>query len=347
MSKNNDNFNKRLKIWSEKLYSPAGVTYKEICKCFIKELGRKPEGGDELDQYGDVARQDMKKIKDMLAITYEEIEEFGNPKHFRLTSFVDLAEKHRLSIVEKPYAELISFLSHADGIIPKDFLTELSYAFKDISNKIDQNDINVDFEYNHEAIGMRHFPIIYKSIRKSVLEITRHRPQTPDIKFKVLLHPEFLKEYKSAWYVFGNIQDLDLPNSEPTLGRIPLSCIDRIKMVNKIKFIETGMKGENYIDILSEVIGVEIDEHCKLETIEIRISNKLFQRVIDNPIHETQKLRKDLDKNGYKGFSFVVRRNKELIRTILSLGKDVEVVSPSILRKQIKKELDSTLSKYN
>lgn len=326
-------FKQRLEVWQNGLLSENGISYSEIKKRCLCD--------------NDLARQDMRRIKALLNGSGIKIEESGTfRKSYRLSQSIDLLSLHAQSQVAVPYRDLIKLLTHSRGLLSNSFFADISSVYDNIISSCETDDKTIEFESNiNESIAMSCFSDIYKALRKDVLLITRHHPVNPENTFNVILHPEYLKEYNSEWYVFGNISNSD--DEAPQLGRIPLSLIDDVdEPSEQIPFIPTGYTSSDYHQMLGEIIGVELDNNCELETICLRISTKIFHRIVNNPIHHTQKYAPELNTPGNKGIKIRVRRNKELIRTLLNLGSDVEVVSPVKLRNSIKKELNRNLKQY-
>lgn len=326
-------YKQRLEIWQKGLLSEKGISYSEIKKkCLCDD---------------DLARQDMRRIKVLLTGTGIKIVESGTfRKSYRLSQNTDLLSLHAQSQVAVPYRDLIKLLTHSRGLLSNSFFADISSVYDSIMSSCDTDDKTIEFESNlNESTAMSCFSDIYKALRNDVLLVTRHHPVNPENTFNVILHPEYLKEYNSEWYVFGNISNS--VDEAPQMGRIPLSLIDDVdEPSEQISFIPTGLSSTDYHQMLGEIIGVELDPNCELETICLRISTRIFHRIVNNPIHHTQKYAPEYNSSGYKGIKITVRRNKELIRTILNMGSDIEVISPVKLRNSIKKELNRNLKQY-
>lgn len=326
-------YKERLKVWQEGLLSKDGISYSKIKKMCLCD--------------SELARQDIKRIKGLLIGTDAKIIDTGGfKKTFKLSQPADLLSLYAQSKVAVPYRDLLKLLIHSHGLLSNSFFSEISTVYDEIISSCENQDKTIEFESNiNETSSMSHFSDIYKALRKDVLLVTRHNPVNPENSYNVILHPEYLKEYNSEWYVFGNISDS--VDSEPQMGRIPLAFIDDIdELPDPIPFVQTGYTSSDYHQMLGEIIGVEFDRNCELETVCLRVSTKMFHRIIHNPIHHSQKIVPELNKPGFKGIQIEVRRNKELIRTILNMGSDVEVVSPIKLRNSIRKELLKNLKSY-
>lgn len=322
-----------LAVWQKGLLAEKGVSLKEImkqCNCDKR-----------------TADQDLLIIKSLIATTGARIESEGiMTKRYRLSQEVNVLALYAQSKVAVPYRDLMNLLTRSRGLLSTGFFTEISSVYDEIMSTTNTDDKPIEFESNiNESVAMPYFTEIFKALRKEALLVTRHHSTNPNKSEDVILHPEYLKEYNSEWYVFGNISEET--EGKPVCGRIPLSMIDNITSpATPVAFIPTGKTSADYFSMLSEVIGVEVDPNCKREVIQLRVSTRMFHRIHNNPIHSSQKDAPSLDVPGYKGLTIEVRRNKELMRTLLNMGSDVEVVSPKHIRNSVKKELAKNMKLY-
>lgn len=322
----------RLKLWTTLLCRPEGVTYDELNT-------RLSEGRGE--DYQESLRQDIRHIKGLLEGREEKLLE-GNKKEktFRLTSHVDLVALHK-----RQKNELIYLLAHTRGFLPEDFIETLSEEYREALDSQDRAIVSFETDYGFME-GMDSYPIIYKAItNRQTLMVHYHRMHRPEKELKAYFCPDFLKQYHSAWYAFGMVKDATDSQSDFTPGRIALAAVDEIEIAGNAvcPYQSSHCDYESYF---SEIIGIERDENCEQESIRLRVSNCIYDRIMTTPLHATQERCRELDDSKHKGIELYVRRNKELIRMLLSYGSDVEVVSPAILRRQMMRELRRMQSLY-
>lgn len=330
----------RLRIWQEMLLDPEGVTYEQFCR----QCGN--SSGVNWVEYDDQSRQDLKMIRRLIQPLSAEIctTKVDGKTHFSISEKVDLVDLLNKEKVSRPYQEMLNLLTRMKGFLPEDFLSELSSTYKSIAETKNDNEIVVAFETDYSIMAeLKHFSKIYRAIGKQTLVITRHRMNFPELQEQVIICPEFLKQHNSEWYILGSTY---LNNGEclpDTCIRIPLALIDSVDEAKNYPYRHSGIDYTEYFD---EIIGVENDPNCTPEEIRLRVSREMYNRLKSNPLHSSQRDCKELNIRGYKGLCITVRKNKELIRTLLNLGKDIEVVAPEKLRRQIAKELRSTLKHY-
>lgn len=332
----------RLRIWQELLTQPEGTNYEEFCRRCAKQ------SGVNYVEYEEQARKDLTNIKQLLETTDAEIVTFtvNRKKQIRLSSEVDLLELFNNGKVVRPYQELLHLLTRMNGFLPQEFLSELSSVYKSIAETKNEEERIVSFDTDYSIMAeMRYFAEIYQAISKQGLLVTRHRVGFPELTEKVILYPEYLKQYNSEWHVMGILADPEQEDAPQICGRIPLMNIDFVEKLSPKEY-PFQKSGTDYTEYFDEIIGVEYDKHCALETVKLRVSREIYNRLQNNPLHSTQRDCKELNSRYTKGIMITVRKNKELIRTLLNLGKDVEVVAPEKLRRQLARELKATLKYY-
>lgn len=93
----------------------------------------------------------------------------------------------------------------------------------------------------------------------------------------------------------------------------------------------------------NDIIGVTLlDENTPTEEVVLRFEANRFPYVISKPLHTSQNI---VSKEEHT-ISIKVKPNNELRQLIFSFIPDVEVVSPSWLREEIKQKIEENLKKY-
>lgn len=322
----------RLKLWTECLCRPEGTTYRKLNSRLCKAPG---------EDFHESLRQDLVHIRKLLAGRQEQLQEDGGKeKTFRLSGFVDLAELHK-----RQKSELIYLLTHTRGFLPAEFIESLSEEFREAQDGPEQTIVSFETEYDLME-GMDFYPEVYRAITdRRTLRVSYHRMHRPAKELTAFICPDFLKQYHNSWYVFGMVREGEDVTADFVPGRMPLAAIDGIAVADQTAFPYQATH-RDYEAYFSEIIGIERDENCPQEPIRLRVSSHILDRIMTTPLHPTQERCKALDAGRYKGIELKVRRNKELIRLLLSYGSDMEVVSPAILRRQMMRELQRMLTQY-
>ena len=333
--KKSNEYYERLQVWQELLTRDEGVTYKEFNErtCEAYENSQ--------------LRGDIRNIKLLLKNEGVCLKEEGSKtkRYFLLDKSVDLLDLYNKSTRLGNSGEVLNLLTHMKGVFPNEFYQELCESFGKLMNEEENSNKYVDFETNELLQeSLMYFSTIYSSISdKQAISITYVQINNKDNETTISLHPEFLKQYNSLWYVFGNAFD----QQGNALG-VTKVRLDLITDVNKLsdQFIPSGTDYDEYFD---EIIGVENIPSVDIWHIEFLVKNNMFNRVLTNPLHEGSQrrcTRLDSIRSGYKGFTIDVKENIELLRKIMAYGSDIIILSPEKLKKKIQKILKKSLLNY-
>ncbi|MBW6461189.1 MAG: WYL domain-containing protein [Bacteroidales bacterium] len=192
----------------------------------------------------------------------------------------------------------------------------------------------VDFEKVDQIQGSRYLNSILDALKnRQVLKIWYKKFFKTKEELHVV-HPYLLKEYHNRWYLIGY---------NPARKGIRSYGLDRIESMltaEKEDFIEAGFNGADYY---RNVIGVSV---IKGDPVDIRIafSKKQARYVMTQPLHHSQK---EIGPDGDRiVFSFHLVPNFEFYAQILSWGAEVEVLEPTVVRKQVLKLAEGIVGKY-
>lgn len=226
--------------------------------------------------------------------------------------------------------ETILMLQRFKGMPNFDWMSELVVKLED---KLDLRDISksvVGYDDNQEYTGLDWFQDVFDAIiNKSVLRI--QYKTFSDVNYDWTIHPYYIKEYNNRWFLLG------LNEEKGYIYNVALDRIENIEQVNK-DYIPTDIDFETYFD---DVIGVSISPNKK-ETIRLKFSEHRFPYVMTKALHQSQRV-VDVDN---RIVEISVIPNNELEALILSFGKDVEVLSPSLYRQQIQNIIRESYEKY-
>lgn len=180
----------------------------------------------------------------------------------------------------------------------------------------------VQFETPVYVEGSRFIEQVIGAIKeKQVLRI-EHQSFSRKAPATRIVHPYLLKEYRNRWYLVG----LDVERNEiRTFG------LDRIKSIETttLPFQQSTFIARDYF---RNTIGM-IAPQEKPPLIVLKFRKYQAQYLLTQPIHPSQKIVQETDH--FVVFSFEVHPTYEFISFILGYGKDVTILSPESLRKQI------------
>jgi len=211
-------------------------------------------------------------------------------------------------------------------IIPK---FEQSFNFRPESREI------IGFDHNEFLRGIDRIGELFNAISyHKVLSITYKPFQAPQ-PYINLLHPYYLKQYNSRWFLLGY---------NPELGKITILALDRIEKVEETGAYYSPNKNLNFQEYFDDIVGVSRQEDEKPVKVELFVTKELVPYIQTKPIHGSQK-RVSQDERGLV-ISLKVIPNFELEQLILSHGEKMQVLAPEGFRERIEGRLKAALSLY-
>ncbi len=211
-------------------------------------------------------------------------------------------------------------------IIPK---FEQSFNFKPESREI------IGFDHNEFLRGLDRIGELFNAISyRKVLSI-RYKPFHAPEAFVYLLHPYYLKQYNSRWFLLAH---------NPELGKVTNLALDRIEAVEETGAYYTADKNLNFHDYFEDIVGVSRQADEKPVKVELLIAKELVPYIQTKPIHGSQK--KVLQDDRGLIISLKVIPNYELEQVILSHGEKVQVLAPEVFREKIKARIAEAWSFY-
>jgi len=211
-------------------------------------------------------------------------------------------------------------------IIPK---FEQSFNFRPESREI------IGFDHNEFLRGIERIGDLFNAISyHKVLSITYKPFQAPQ-PYVNLLHPYYLKQYNSRWFLLGY---------NPELGKITILALDRIEKVEETGAYYSPDKNLNFQEYFDDIVGVSRQEDEKPVKVELLVTKELAPYIQTKPIHGSQK-RISQDDRGLI-ISLKVIPNFELEQLILSHGEKLQVLAPEGFKERIRSRLESALGLY-
>lgn len=192
----------------------------------------------------------------------------------------------------------------------------------------------VSFQTNPDLKGITLFSQLLQAIlKKQVLKIN----YTPFGKDTLTdrIYPYYLKQFNDRWYLIAQVVGYD------TFSHYALDRIDSFEEIS-LKYKESDINFEEYFD---DIIGVTVPERLQPVDVVLRISNNRFNYIKTKPLHLSQRIVSE--ERNHTTISINVKINKELISLILSFGPDVEVISPAVLKAEIKKNISAMCYNYH
>ena len=200
-----------------------------------------------------------------------------------------------------------------------------------INDELDEEASNViipDYNHSDDLKGFKeYFTKLYNAIIGKVVIKMKYLPFNGNLK-SWTLSPYFLKEYNNRWFLFA------YNHEEQKLTNIALDRIERIDVTDE-KYIDSSTL-EDFKDItfdqyFDDIIGVSYPKGKRMEKVVLKFSEARYPHVKTKHLHPYQR-----ENDDERTLTIDLVPNRELIQTILSFGKDIEVIAPQSLRDEIK-----------
>ena len=336
-NRKNEQMLQRWKIFNVLLHSEKGTTYNEYYEALFTV---------EIECEKHILRKDKELIDKLLVQKGLPTIERQGGKNSRMKlsdASIDICSLKGGRRPSTYYKELLDMLSHSTGFLSDEWLTDMKIHFENDEEDWSGQDSIISFEQNMNAEDYTYLPDVVRAIRAKYAISLDYKPYHGPSSV-ILFYPEYLKQYKRLWYVFGLGKDKN-GDQELTMMKIPLDrVVSKPQPCRGLAFQSSGM---DYLDYFSEIIGVENDPKRKVDRIRIQVKRNMEQRLEHNPICSDQTRDRDLDDSNYVGYKFDVKINLELMRILYSYGSDIKVVAPAHLVNTMKKELNKTLKLYS
>lgn len=194
----------------------------------------------------------------------------------------------------------------------------------------------IAFDDNAQLKGMQHFALLHEYIRCGQPIVVEYRPYNNPELLEETIHPYFLKQFNSRWFVLGYNAKYDA---------VTTFALDRIVSIKKSSVPYIPNTRYSFSEYFKNVIGVTVYKERQPEEIVLEIDKDLFPYVGSKPMHPSQQLVRHTDAGNALVSLFVIP-NFELKQLILSYGRRMKVVSPVYLKEEIIEELEENLKNY-
>jgi predicted DNA-binding transcriptional regulator YafY len=194
----------------------------------------------------------------------------------------------------------------------------------------------IEFDHNPYLTGSEYLEIIYTSILyKKTLQID-YQPFDKELADKQTIHPYFLKQYNSRWFLLG--MNEAFPES------LTILALDRMKSVKETNQPYIPNETIDWSEYFEDMVGVSRPDGAEPEHILLHFFGKHGHYIETKPIHSSQRAKWIQPDVLEVRLNVII--NKELERVILRSGDEVKVIAPESLKNLIKERLVKALSNY-
>jgi len=231
--------------------------------------------------------------------------------------------------------ETLMFLHRFKGMPQFDWIDDMIVRLEN-TLKIDNNRKSIiGFEQNQEFTGLKYLTELFNAIfYKKPLKVKYKSFKKPKPEWLVI-HPYYLKQYNSRWFLFGLNNDLK---------RISNLALDRIIETKgaQLKYIEN--EEIDFDEFFYDVVGVSVNEDAQPVKVVLQISNSLWPYIESKPLHGSQSILKKT--NDYVEIKLNVQINYELTTLLFSHGESIKVIEPQVLIDEIKNKAERLIKRY-
>ena len=193
----------------------------------------------------------------------------------------------------------------------------------------------VQFETAYSSGGNEFLPPLYDAIISKNKVIFNYKSfKSTDFKERIV-SPLLLKEYRNRWYL------ISFDESKNDIITFALERMLNLESIKENSIIPSSFNPKEYFEYSTGITAYKGEP----ELIEIKADSISAKYILSQPFHHSQKLISEY--NEYSIFQLKVFISEELIRSFLSFGGEIEVLSPVNLRSVIKQRSSELFQKYN
>lgn len=189
---------------------------------------------------------------------------------------------------------------------------------------------------NRKPNGLEHFHGLLYAINEKRIISFDYVKFEDDIVTSRTVHPLALKESQGRWYLVS----VDTKDNQ-----MKVFGLDRINGLDIFKSSYRASYDFNLEEYFKNAFGINTENNTEPTKIQLRFGYTQGQYIKSFPLHESQIIIADNSKEVVIGLSVYI--TWDFIKELLSWGPDLEVISPTTLKTQLKLILKKTLQQYN
>lgn len=158
----------------------------------------------------------------------------------------DILESYRKETKQIRFKSLYELINKSKGILPSHLLAKFQIQAEEEIGECNEGDKIIEFDSNPQLKNFELLPNIYQAIKNRQVIKFDYKPYG-GTKATKIIHPHYLKEYNSRWFLFG----------KEDMGKDCNLAIDRI--VSDIKVVESvtyRSSSINYSTYFDNIVGV-------------------------------------------------------------------------------------------
>ncbi len=183
--------------------------------------------------------------------------------------------------------------------------------------------------------GEQYLPVILEALKKNtILEMT-YQSYWRDEANTFEIEPYCLKAFKQRWYLVAR---------SPYYDKIMIYALDRVHLLEPTNLHFDYPKNFKAEDYFEDCFGIIADSNYKVETVKLKVSAGQANYLRSLTLHQSQK---EVERNDeYSIFTVRLRPTFDFQQEVLSMGKDIEVLSPKWFREDTAERVKVMWDKY-
>lgn len=230
--------------------------------------------------------------------------------------------------------ETLSMLSRFQGMPNFDWINDIITRLRVKMDLNCNSDTIISFDYNQKLTGIERMADLFNYIVQGKVLNIEYRSFRSNAGKLFVIHPYYLKEYNSRWFLLGYDQ------KRKAISNLALDRILSIKVNNNVLYKENTMI--DFDSYFKDIIGVTIPNDRTIEKVILKFTPERFPYVVTKPLHPTQTTINEEECT----VELSVIPNKELQAAILHYGADVEVLEPESLRQSFQEIAERMYEHY-
>ena len=183
--------------------------------------------------------------------------------------------------------------------------------------------------------GQQFLPVILEALKKNtVLEMT-YQSFWRDEANTFTIEPYCLKAFKQRWYLLAH---------SPYLDKMMIYALDRVHELEPTALHFDYPKDFVAEEYFEDCFGIIADQNYDVETVKFKVAAGQANYLRTLTLHQTQK---EIERNDeYSIFTVRLRPTFDFRQEILTMGSDIEVLSPKWFRAELAEISEHMWNKY-
>lgn len=183
--------------------------------------------------------------------------------------------------------------------------------------------------------GEQYLPTIIEALKKNTVLKMSYQSYWRDEENSFEIEPYCIKAFKQRWYLVGR---------SPYYDKVMIYSLDRVhqlELTERSFDYPKDFKAEEYFE---DCFGIIADQNYDVETVKLKVSAGQANYLRSLTLHQTQEEIERTDE--YSIFTVRLRPTFDFQQEILSMGSDIEVLSPKWFREDTAERVKAMWNKY-